>query len=83
MKKTKTQSYRLSEERKEQLELISSRIKIPPSLIVTTLVEQYIDALEEHGDRLVWPPRFTYYEADARTSQDKPDTNDTPAELAG
>lgn len=84
MKRTETQSYRLTEESKKALGEIAEKLKIPPGLIVATLVEQYIDARKEHGDRLIWPPRFTYYEPEAKTSQQRTNLeNASSVEKAG
>ena len=75
MKKTQTQSYRLSEQDKQRLLTVADTQKTEPAKLVSTLIEQYLDAFEQHGKRLVWPPEFNYFtnpetEIEAQTKRD-------------
>jgi len=35
------------------------------------LCAQYIQAVKNHGNRLVWPPEFTHYLTGSKTAQEK------------
>ena len=71
MKKTERQAFRISEEDKAALREIAERQQIPSGTIVSALVAQYVQAVKEHGSRLVWPPEFNYYSTDSKTAQEK------------
>jgi hypothetical protein len=71
MKKTERQAFRISEEDKIALREIADRQQIPSGTIVSALVAQYVQAVKNHGNRLVWPPEFDYYPADTKTSQEE------------
>ncbi len=59
MKKTERQAFRISEEDKVALQGVADLQHIPSGTIVSALlVTQYVKAVEDHGNRLVWPPEF-------------------------
>lgn len=54
----------LDENTLERVRVISSRLGTTPTAMGRVLIERMVEAYEEHGDRLPWPPRFQFYEAD-------------------
>ena len=75
MKKTERQAFRISEEDKNSLQEIATRQQIPSGTIVSALVAQYVQAVEKHGNRLVWPPEFSYYTASAKNAPESIDSS--------
>ncbi len=63
MKRTETQSYRLTESSKSALSTIAEELKVPPGLIVATLVEEYIAAKSRYGNQVFYPPKFHTFES--------------------
>ena len=73
MKKTERQAFRISEEDKVALQGVADLQHIPSGTIVSALVTQYIKAIEDHGNRLVWPPEFNYYPPHSMSVQEETD----------
>ena len=59
----KTQSYRLSEEEKEELERIADTMKIPTGQLVAVLVESFIASKNKYGKQVFYPPEFHTFES--------------------
>lgn len=73
-----TQSYRITEEDKAALEKLSKEMKIPAGQLVGALVENYIQAKEKYGKKLIWPPEFNYF-TDSETAQSSQEKRDASA----
>ena len=69
MKKTKQQTYRLSEKDKDALEGLSKEMNLPAATIVSVLATRFVQARKEHGTRLIWPPEFNYYPTRIKSAQ--------------
>ena len=82
-KKNERLSVRVSEDLKNELEAVAEDMDLTSATLIHSMIKRFVKDHKEHGDRLMWPPRFTYYEAEAKTSQGSPDTNASPASLAG
>lgn len=63
MKRTETQSYRLSENSKNALNEIAKRMKIPAGQLVAVLIEAYIDEKKKYGNQVFYPPKFHTFES--------------------
>ncbi len=63
MKRTETQSYRLTETSKAALNAISGELKIPSGQLVAVLVEAYIEEKTKYGNQVFYPPRFHTFES--------------------
>lgn len=59
----KTQSYRLSDSEKEELERIAESMKIPAGQLVAVLVEAYIESKNKYGNQVFYPPKFHTFES--------------------
>lgn len=46
---------------------VAGEMGTTPSGLARVLLERFIEARREHGDRIPWPPRFQYYEHDPVT----------------
>ncbi len=74
MKKTERQAFRISEEDKVALQGVADLQYIPSGTIVSALVTQYINAINNHGNRLIWPPEFNYYPSTSENAQEQTDS---------
>lgn len=63
MKRTETQSYRLTENSKAALSAIAEELKIPSGQLVAVLVETYIEEKIRYGNQVFYPPRFHTFES--------------------
>lgn len=79
MKRTETQSYRLSENSKETLNAIAESMKIPAGQLVAVLVEAFIEEKKKYGNQVFYPPRFHTFES--IKIQEKLDKNNTAPEV--
>ncbi|MDF7809670.1 hypothetical protein P4E94_19685 [Pontiellaceae bacterium B12219] len=59
----KTQSYRIDEDIKNELEKIAAQMKIPAGQLVAVLVEEYIEAKQKYGNQVFYPPKFHTFES--------------------
>ena len=60
-KKTAQLAYRLSDEEKAAISLIADELCMKPAELVSVVTAQFIKARQNHGNRLLWPPEFTYF----------------------
>jgi len=74
VKKTKQQTYRLSEEDKKALEKLSEEMNLPAATIVSVLASRFVQARKEYGTHLIWPPEFNYYPVQIKSAQDNKKT---------
>lgn len=75
-KKTAQLAYRLTAKEKSAVEKSAARLHMKPAELVSLVVSQFVDAHENHGKKLIWPPEFNYF-PNGKTKQDhiKPKKN--------
>jgi len=57
-----TLTIRMSAELREALQHFADRRSSNPSRIICDMTDSLVRADQKHGDHLVWPPRFDYFE---------------------
>ena len=79
-KKTAQLAYRLTEEEKAKISKISEELRMKPAEIVSLIMAQFVDARQQHGHHLIWPPEFNYFPASAQTVQEDADASSEPSQ---
>lgn len=60
-------SIRLPANRQPEAESVSDRLQIDKATWARAVIEAFIDQYNEHDGKLVWPPKFQFYEEDPAT----------------
>ena len=60
-KKTAQLAYRLTDEEKGAITEIAHELRMKPAEIVSIVMAQFIEARQDHGKHLIWPPEFNYF----------------------
>jgi len=72
-KKSEQIAFRVSPEEKQRAEKIAKGLKTTVGALASALLEDFVEAREAHGSRLVWPPEFNYYPAHSKSMQEESD----------
>ena len=72
-KKTVQIAFRVSPEEKKRAEQVANQLKITAGGLAGALLEDFLTAFNDHGNRLIWPPEFNYYPETSKTAQEEKD----------
>lgn len=73
-KKTAQLAYRLTEEEKIAITEIAYGLRMKPAEIVSIVMAQFVEARQQHGHHLIWPPEFNYFPANSKSTQEQADS---------
>lgn len=77
-KKTENIGFRQTPEEKALLIKIASEMETSPGSLASSIISRFLKAKLEHGNRLVWPPEFNHFPANAKSSQEEADSTIKP-----
>lgn len=77
--------FKLSESDKARADIAAAKYGHKPGSLAGVLLRQFLDALDEHGDTLKFPPTYDYYETGSYVDQkiENDPANDSSRQKAG
>ena len=73
-KKTENISFRQTPEEKALLIKIASEMETTPGSLASSIISRFLKEKVEHGNRLIWPPEFSHFPANIKSSQEETDS---------
>ena len=75
LKKSEQIAFRVSPEEKKRAERVAMELKTTAGALASALLEDFIEARETYGSRLIWPPEFNHFPESAQSVLEKVDSS--------